>query len=85
MKRHISFTFLSSKIDSFFLLACIIRQIHVFMTKFDTKIVSTVFLDVIHHTNEKIAIRKLFDSDHSFKSCSYIVSLLLYQFYRWAH
>ena len=33
------------------------------MTKFDTKIVSTVFLDVIHHTNEKIAIRKHFDSD----------------------
>lgn len=38
------------------------------MTKFDTKIVSTMLLDVMPYTNEKkIAI-------YSFKSCSHIVS-----------
>lgn len=46
------------------------------MTKFDTKIVSTMLLDVMPYTNEKkIAIRKLcLIAIYSFKSCSHIVS-----------
>lgn len=48
------------------------------MTKFDTKIVSTMLLDVMPYTNEKkIAIRKLcLIAIYSFKSCSHIVSLV---------